>query len=75
MKRKKRISGVLLTLAALVIMQLPMAEADASTSASDFQIEGSTLKRYRGTDKNVSVPDTCRSSVMVPLRMMRISSW
>lgn len=58
MKRKKRISGVLLTLAALVIMQLPMAEADASTSASDFQIEGSTLKRYRGTDKNVSVPDT-----------------
>lgn len=58
MKRKKRISGVLLTLAALIIMQLPMAEADAATSASDFQIEGSTLKKYRGKDKNVSIPDT-----------------
>lgn len=58
MKRKKRISGVLLVLAALIIMQLPMAEADASTSASDFQIEGSKLTRYRGAEKNVSVPDT-----------------
>lgn len=58
MKRKKRISGVLLVLAALIIMQLPMAEADASTSASDFQIEGSKLTRYRGAEKNVSVPDS-----------------
>lgn len=58
MKRKKRISGVLLTLAALIVMQLPIAEADASTSASDFQIEGSKLTRYRGKEKNVSVPDT-----------------
>lgn len=58
MKRKKRISGVLLTLAALIIMQLPMAEADAATSASDFQIVGSTLKKYRGKDTNVSIPET-----------------
>ena len=58
MKRKKRISSVLLTLAALVIMQLPMAEADAATSASDFQIQGSTLTKYRGKEKNVSIPDT-----------------
>jgi len=43
---------------ALVIMALPVSEADAATSASDFVMEGSTLVRYRGTEKNVSVPDT-----------------
>lgn len=58
MRGKKRILGVLMITAALTIMQLPKAEADASTSASDFKMEGSTLTRYRGTEKNVSVPDT-----------------
>lgn len=43
---------------ALVIMQLPVSEADAAASASDFRIEGGTLVKYRGTEKNVSVPDT-----------------
>ena len=60
MKRKKRLLGALMVAVALIIMQLPKAEADASTSASGFQMEGSTLVRYRGTDKNVSVPDTVR---------------
>ncbi len=60
MKRKKRLLGVLMVAVALIIMQLPKAEADASTSASGFQMEGSTLVRYRGTDKNVSIPDTVR---------------
>ena len=41
-------------------MQVPGTEADASTSASGFQMEGSTLVRYRGIDKNVSIPDTVR---------------
>lgn len=59
MKGKKRIFGVLAA-AALMIMQLPVAEADASTSASDFKMEGSTLTKYRGTEKNVSVPNTVR---------------
>lgn len=58
MKRKKRIWGVLMIAAALIIMQLPVSEADAATSASDFKIEGSTLVKYRGKDKNVSIPDT-----------------
>lgn len=58
MKRKKRILGVLMIAAALMIMQLPKAEADAATSASDFKMEGSKLVRYRGSEKNVSVPDT-----------------
>ena len=59
MRKRKRLSGVLLVIAALVIMQLPVSEADAATSsASDFRIEGSTLVKYRGTETNVSVPDT-----------------
>lgn len=43
---------------ALIIMQLPVSEADAASSASDFKMEGSTLVKYRGTDTNVSVPNT-----------------
>ncbi len=58
MKGKKRLLGALMVIAALIIMQVPGTEADASTSASGFQMEGSTLARYRGTEKNVSVPDT-----------------
>ncbi len=58
MRKRKRLFGVLLIVMALVIMALPVSEADAATSASDFVMEGSTLVRYRGTEKNVSVPDT-----------------
>lgn len=58
MKGKKRLSGVLLIVAALIIMQLPVSEADAATSASDFKMEGNTLVKYRGTETNVSIPDT-----------------
>lgn len=61
MRGKKRLLGALLTAAALIIMQVPGTEADASTSASGFQMEGSTLARYRGTDKNVSIPDTVQT--------------
>ena len=57
-KSKKKMSGILLMITALIIMQLPVTEADAATSASDFRIEGSTLVKYRGTETNVSVPDT-----------------
>ena len=59
MKKRKRLYGVLLVIAALVIMQLPVSEADAATSsASDFRMEGSTLVKYRGKEKNVSIPNT-----------------
>ncbi len=58
MKRRKRLLGVWLIITALIIMQLPVSEADAATSASDFKMEGATLVKYRGTEKNVSVPDT-----------------
>lgn len=42
----------------LIIMLLPVSEADAETSASDFKMEGSTLIKYRGTEKNVTIPNT-----------------
>ena len=58
MKRKKRSLGVLMIVTALIITLLPVSEADAQSSASDFKMEGSTLVQYRGTDKNVSIPDT-----------------
>ena len=58
MKRKRRLFGILLMITALIIMQLPVAEADAASSASDFKMEGNKLVKYRGTEKNVSVPDT-----------------
>lgn len=48
----------MLIIASLVIMQLPVSEADAATSASDFRMEGTTLVKYLGTETSVSVPDT-----------------
>lgn len=56
MKKKRKSAGVLMVIAALLIMQLPVSEADAASSASDFRMEGSTLAKYQGTAKNVSVP-------------------
>lgn len=56
MKGKRRF-GILLIIAALIIMQLPVSEADAATSASDFKIEGSTLVKYRGDETQVTIPD------------------
>lgn len=58
MRRRKRLCGVLFIIAALIIMTLPVSEADAASSASDFVIEGGRLIKYRGTETNVSVPDT-----------------
>lgn len=58
MKKKRRLFGILFVITALIIMQLPVAEADAATSASDFKMEGTTLQKYRGDEKNVVVPDT-----------------
>lgn len=58
MKAKRKLFGVLLVIAALIIMQLPKSEADAATSASDFKMEGTTLIKYTGRDKTVTVPDS-----------------
>lgn len=56
--RKKRLLGVLLIITALIFMALPVSEADAAESASDFVVEGSRLVKYQGKGTDVSVPDT-----------------
>jgi hypothetical protein len=57
-KKNRKLLGVFLIIIALVIMQLPRSEADAATSASDFQIDGTTLVKYTGTAQTVEVPNT-----------------
>ncbi len=59
MKGRVRVIGALFMIAALIVMMLPAPEADAATtSASDFKMDGTTLVKYKGTDTSVSVPDT-----------------
>ena len=48
----------MLIITALLIMQLPVSEADAATSASDFKMEGKTLVKYLGRESDVSIPNT-----------------
>lgn len=58
MNHKKWVVVLALIATALILTHLPVSEADAAASASDFQIEGSTLTKYRGTDERVTIPDT-----------------
>ena len=57
MNHKKWVVALALIATALILTHLPVSEADAA-SASDFQIEGSTLTKYRGSDERVTIPDT-----------------
>lgn len=57
MKIKWNVIGIMFIITAILIMQIPVSEADA-TSASDFKMEGTTLISYTGTESHVSVPDT-----------------
>lgn len=58
MKIKWNVVGIVLIITAVLIMQIPVSEADAASSASDFEMDGTTLIRYTGTKSNVSVPST-----------------
>lgn len=58
MKIKWNVIGIMLIITAVLIMQIPVSEADAASSASDFQMDGTTLVSYTGTKSNVSVPST-----------------
>ena len=51
MRKRKRLCSALLAVVAMIIMALPVSEADAASSASDFVIEGSTLVKYTGKEK------------------------
>lgn len=58
MKIKWNVIGIMLIITAILIMQIPISEADAASSASDFQMDGTTLVSYTGSKSNVSVPST-----------------
>lgn len=58
MNHKKWMAVIALAVTALILTHLPVSEADAASSASDFQAQGSTLVKYRGTEERVTIPDT-----------------
>lgn len=58
MNHKKWLVVIALAATALILTHLPVSEADAAASASDFQTQGSTLVKYRGTEERVTIPDT-----------------
>lgn len=58
MNHKKWLVVIALVATALILTHLPVSEADAAASASDFQIQGSTLEKYRGSEERVTIPDT-----------------
>ena len=58
MNHKKWMAVIALAVTALILTHLPLSEADAAASASDFQTQGSTLVKYRGTEERVTIPDT-----------------
>ncbi|MDE6518007.1 MAG: leucine-rich repeat domain-containing protein [Acetatifactor sp.] len=60
MRIKWNVVGILLIITAILIMQIPVPEADAASSASDFRIEGTTLIGYTGTASDVSIPSTVK---------------
>lgn len=59
-KKILRIVGALLLTTALVISLIPVSDVEAA-STSDFQIEGTKLLKYSGTDEIVSIPADVRS--------------
>lgn len=58
MNHKKWMAVIALAVTALILTHLPVSEADAAASASDFQTQGSTLVKYRGTEERVTIPNT-----------------
>jgi len=60
MKIKWNVIGIVLIISAVLIMQIPVPEADAVSSASDFKMDGTTLIGYTGTATDVSVPSTVK---------------
>ena len=58
MNHEKWMAVIALAVTALILTHLPVSEADAAASASDFQTQGSTLVKYRGTEERVTIPDT-----------------
>ncbi len=58
-KTVRNLIGTLLIAAAIAVTQIPASDAEAvdTSSASDFQMDGTTLVKYNGTAEDVSVSD------------------
>lgn len=57
MKKLRKLFGCLMIILALVVMQLPITEAEAATSVSDFSIdEEGVLTKYNGISSSVVIP-------------------
>lgn len=61
MKKILCMIGVLLIIAVALLMQIPISEADAASSASGFKMEGSTLVEYVGHASEVTIPDDVKT--------------
>lgn len=60
-RRFRVIIGSLFVILALVVSQIPTGQASADQAkTSDFDMDGTTLIRYTGTAKTVSVPDSVK---------------
>ena len=56
-KKLRKLIGTLFLVTAIAVTQIPVSdvEAEDSSAASDFQMDGTTLVKYNGTAENVSV--------------------
>ena len=56
-KTIRNLIGILLIATAIAVTQIPVSDVEAvpATSASEFQMDGTTLVKYNGTAENVSV--------------------
>ncbi len=56
-----RTIGALLLITALIVFLVPSSDVEATSSTSDFEIEGNKLVKYKGTSEIVSIPDDIKS--------------
>lgn len=56
-KKLRKLIGTLLLVTAIAVTQIPVSdvEAEGSSAASDFQMDGTTLIKYNGTAEDVSL--------------------
>lgn len=71
MNHKKWVVALALIATALILTHLPVSEADAAASASDFQIEGSTLTNTEEAMNVSRFPIQWKSWVRVLLKITR----
>lgn len=56
-KKVRNLIGILLLVTAIAVTQIPVSDVEAveTSSASDFQMDGTTLVKYNGTAEDVSI--------------------